>query len=182
MRSASRLPRKEIHMSETITTARLTLRRVIASDWPALRRIWLSEQNGPYARYDAPVDTSEEAVRARAAKWAAMAERDDHRFYAVLLEDIMIGYVAMNARPNGYETGYCFDSAYHGHGYAREALCAVIDSLRPEAPITISAGTALANTPSIALLKSTGFTQIGTETVSFREGESFEGGVYELKL
>lgn len=169
-------------MSETISTARLTLRRVIASDWPALRRVWLSEQSGPYARYDAPVDTSEDAVRARAAKWATMAERDDHRFYAVLLEDTIIGYVAMNARPNGYETGYCFDSTYHGKGYAKEALLAVIDALRPEAPIVISAGTALVNVPSIALLKSTGFTQTGTETVSFREGESFEGGVFELKL
>ena len=169
-------------MPTSISTARLTLRRVTASDWPALRRIWLSEQNGPYARFDAPVDTSEDAVRARAAKWATMAERDDHRFYAVLLGDTMIGYIAMNARPCGYETGYCFDSAYHGRGYAKEALLAILDELKSESPVTITAGTALVNTPSIALLKSAGFTQTATETVSFREGESFEGGVFELKL
>ena len=166
----------------TITTARLTLRRVIASDWPALKRIWEDEQSGPYARYDAPVDTGEDAVRARTAKWAAMAESDDHRFYAVLLGEIMIGYIAMNARPYGYETGYCFDSHYHGRGYAKEAMKAVLNELVPEAPLRITAGTALINAPSIGLLLSVGFTQTGTEAVSFREGEFFPGGVYELKL
>lgn len=49
------------------------------------------------------------------------------------------------------------------------------------------AGTAVKNTPSVRLLESLGFKQVGMEKVSFYKdstGEDivFDGGVYELQL
>ena len=50
----------------------------------------------------------------------------------------------------------------------------------------ITAGTAIKNISSVKLLKSLGFTQIGTEKVSFHKDENgkdivFDGGIFELK-
>lgn len=112
----------------------------------------------------------------------------EHMFFAVCLNEIMIGYIAFNRRDTGYETGYCFHSDYHGKGYAKESLTALIDfvqGIRPGAVIT--AGTALKNIPSINLLRSVGFRQIGTERLSFYKDDAgqdiwFDGGIFEMKL
>ena len=59
--------------------------------------------------------------------------------------------------------------------------------MKDRGAVTITAGTALNNTPSVRLLTSLGFRQIGTETVSFYKDSAgnditFEGGNYELLL
>ena len=43
-------------------------------------------------------------------------------FFAICLGNTVIGYSAFNIREEGYEIGYCFHSAYHGKGYAKEML------------------------------------------------------------
>ena len=103
------------------------------------------------------------------------------------MQDVVIGYVAFNKRENGYEIGYCFHSNYHGKGYARESISSILDVMKDKGAVTIAAGTALNNTPSVRLLASLGFRQTGTEIVSFykdAEGNdiTFEGGNYELLL
>ena len=108
-------------------------------------------------------------------------------FFAICLEDTVIGYSAFNIRENGYEIGYCFHSAYYGKGYAKESHLALIDYMRELGIKRLIAGTAINNTPSVLLLKSLGFELIETEKVSFyktADGSDiwFDGGVFELNL
>ena len=170
-----------------IKTERLTLRPVVESDWRALKTIWDDFRVSPYAQYDKPHPTEPDEVMARTARWVEN-QSEAHRFFMVCLDGRVIGYVACHDRGEGaYECGYCFHSAFHGRGYAGEALRAVVDLLRQKGVKSLTAGTALNNTPSVRLLKSLGFDLIGTEQVSFYKDDEgndivFEGGVFSLPL
>ncbi len=174
-----------IHM---FTTERLCIRRVRSDDWQAMQAIWADQAGSVYAQYDRPNDTGDTAVRRRIEKWAAFAESDEHLFYAVCLQDSVIGYTALHRRDGGaYEMGYCFHSRWHGHGYARESIAAILKNMKARGASRITAGTGLKNTPSVRLLLALGFRQTGTENVSFyRDSHGnpivFEGGLFELNL
>ena len=119
--------------------------------------------------------------------WASFADSNEHIFYAVCLQETIIGYLALHQTEDGYELGYCFHSDYHGKGYAKESISAVLANLKKNGEARITAGTALQNTPSVSLLLSLGFRQIETEKVSFykdTEGNDivFDGGIFELIL
>lgn len=167
-----------------LKTQRLTIRPIVPEDWQSVRRIWLDFHQSPYAAYDTPHDTDEECVRQRIARWAAV-QGTAHMFFAVCLREEMIGYIAFNLRPDSHEIGYCFHSSAHGHGYASESHRALFAHLRTLGITRFTIRTALANTPSVALVRSLGFTQTGTETVSFYQDAqgapiAFEGGVFRL--
>ena len=139
-----------------------------------------------YAQYNKPHITDNEDVRPRIAKWAATNSGTDHMFFAVCFEESVIGYIAFNIRENGYEIGYCFHSAYHGKGYARESMFALFGYLRTLGITKFSAGTALNNTPSVKLLSSLGFKLIAQEKVSFYKDATgndivFVGGIFEME-
>ena len=109
----------------------------------------------------------------------------DHMFFAVCLDDILIGYIAFNVRAGSHEIGYCFHSDYHGYGYAKESHMALFDYLSSLGITKFTAGTALNNLPSVSLLKSLRFSLTGTENVSFYKDAQgndimFEGGIFEL--
>ena len=170
-----------------IKTERLTVRRVRGDDWKAIQAIWTDAATSVYAQYDKPNDLDDQAVSRRIAMWASFADGDEHMFFAVCLQEKVIGYVALNKREDGYEIGYCFHSAFHGKGYAKESISALISEMKKQGVSLIMAGTALNNTPSVNLLLSLGFRLTGTEKVSFyqdKEGNPvvFEGGIYELIL
>ena len=167
-----------------LKTERLTIRPIRADDWRAVQEIWKDFTCSPFAQYDMPHDTADEAVRSRIARWSDFDGSTEHMFFATCLSDRLIGYIAFNQRANGYEVGYCFHSAFHGRGYAKESLLALLAFLGNLGINKISAGTALANIPSVALLKSLGFRQVGTEQVSFYRDANgndifFDGGIFE---
>jgi RimJ/RimL family protein N-acetyltransferase len=168
-----------------LKTDRLTIRHIVADDWKSIKEIWLDFNAAAFSQYDKPHNTDDEDVRSRIAKWAAANSGIEHMFFAICLGDVIIGYSAFNIREDGYEIGYCFHSAYHGKGYAKESHIALFDYLRTLGITKFTAGTALDNIPSVALLKSLGFTLIATEKVSFykdSEGNDivFDGGIFEL--
>lgn len=171
-----------------ITTDRLLIRPVRAEDWPALRALWLDFALSPFARYDKPHPTNPEDVRPRVARWAeATAAGMEHLFFAICRGGAVIGYIAFNRRERGYETGYCFHSAWQGKGYAREAFRALLEHFRRLGVTHFSAGTALNNTPSVKLLTALGFRLTGTEQVSFYQDAGgrdifFDGGLFELDM
>ena len=172
----------------TITTERLTVRRIDTEDWGKIKEIWDDQKRSEYARFDKPNDTNPDIVRKRIEKWAFYANSMEHMFFAICLDDRVIGYIALNRRENGYETGYCFHSEYHGKGYAKESMIALIHAIHDIQPnAVITAGTAVENIPSVKLLKSLGFRQIGIERVSFYKDSNgepiwFDGGIFELKV
>ena len=170
-----------------IHTERLTLRHIRESDWTSIQQIWESMNASPWAQYDRPHNTDSADVRNRIAKWAEVSKGTDHRFFAVCLCECVIGYIAFNRRRDGYEIGYCFHLDYHGKGYARESLAALMEYMKSIGTAKLTAGTAIHNTPSVKLLSSLGFVRTKAEKVSFYKDECgndivFDGGVYEKIL
>lgn len=170
-----------------IETGRLTIRRIVESDWQAAQRIWADFTRSEYAQYDTPHPTDDAGVQARIFKWAKFAGSTEHQFYAVCLDGEMIGVIAFNLHDGVHEIGYSFHSSAHGKGYAKEAHLALFAHLKEMGITRFSAGTAINNLPSVGLLKSLGFTQIGSELVSFYKDENgnnifFEGGIFELNV
>lgn len=168
-----------------LKTERLTIRHIVADDWESIKEIWVDFKDSPFSQYDKPHNTEDEDVRTRIAKWAAANSGTEHIFFAICLDDTIIGYSAFNIREDGYEIGYCFHSAYHGKGYAKESHIALFDYLSTLGITKFTAGTAINNIPSVSLLKSLGFTLVGTENVSFYKDVQgndivFEGGIFEL--
>lgn len=167
-----------------LKTERLNIRHVVAGVWKSIRDIWVDFNSSEHAQYDTPHITEDANVQARIAKWAAASSGTEHMFFAICLDETLIGYIAFNIRENGYEIGYCFHSAYHGKGYAKESHMALFDYLRTLDITKFSAGTALNNTPSVKLLTSLGFKLVGQEKVSFYKDAMgndivFDGGIFE---
>lgn len=168
-----------------INTERLEIRFVTEDDWKRIKEIRENFNLSEYAQYDIPHITDESDVRPRIAKWAKANNGTEHMFFAICLNNTVIGYCAFNIREDGYEIGYCFHSAFHGKGYAKESFIALFEHLRGMRITKFTAGTAMNNKPSVSLLQALGFKQIGTEKVSFykdAEGNDivFDGGVFEL--
>ncbi len=168
-----------------LKTERLTIRPIVEDDWKCIQEIWEDFHRSPFSQYDKPHSANDEDVRARIAKWAAANNGTEHMFFAVCLNHTPIGYSAFNVREDGYELGYCFHSAYHGKGYAKESHIALFNYLGTLGITKFTAGTAINNIPSVSLLKSLGFTMVGTENVSFYKDAQgndivFEGGIFEL--
>lgn len=169
-----------------IQTERLLIRFIREADWQAVGDIWAALASLPMAQYDKPHPTDPEFIRTRVSRWAQYtASGTEHIFFAVCLQETVIGYVAFNQRAVGHEIGYSFHPAYHGKGYAKEALAALLPHLREIGITHFFAGTALNNTPSVKLLTALGFRLNGTEQVSFYQDEKgnpivFEGGIFEF--
>ena len=171
-------------MRMLLKTERLSIRHVVADDWISIQDIWVDFNSSEYAQYDNPHITENANVQARIAKWAAANSGTEHMFFAICLDETVIGYIAFNIRENGYEIGYCFHSAYHGKGYAKESHLALFDYLRTLGITKFSAGTAINNTPSVKLLTSLGFKLVEQEKVSFYKDADgndivFDGGIFE---
>ena len=168
----------------SLKTERLIIRHIVADDWKSIRDIWVDFNSSEYAQYDTPHITEDANVQARIAKWAAVSSGTEHMFFAICLDETVIGYIAFNIRENGYEIGYCFHSAYHSKGYAKESMLALFDYLRIIGITKFSAGTAINNTPSVKLLTSLGFKLVEHEKVSFYKDADgndivFDGGIFE---
>ena len=168
-----------------LKTDRLTIRHIVPDDWKHIKEIWVDFNSSSLSQYDKPHNTDDEDVQRRIEKWAGANSGTEHMFFAICLYDIVIGYCAFNIRENGYEIGYCFHSAYHGKGYAKESHLALFDYLRTLGITKFIAGTAINNTPSVSLLKSLGFELTETENVSFYKDAQgndivFQGGIFKL--
>ena len=168
-----------------LKTDRLTIRHIVPDDWKYIKEIWVDFNSSALSQYDKPHNTDDEDVQRRIAKWAGANSGTEHMFFAICLGDIIIGYSAFNIREDGYEIGYCFHSAYHGKGYAKESHLVLFDYFRTLGITKFTAGTAINNTPSVSLLKSLGFELTGTENVSFYKDTQgndivFQGGIFKL--
>ena len=170
-----------------IKTERLLIRKVVANDWISIKRIWDDFRESEYAKYDVPHKSDADEIKLQVSRWENANKEDKHLFFSVCFENEIIGYIDFHDIGNGYESGYCFHSNYHGKGYAKESYQALIKLFSDRGIKRLTAGTALKNIPSVRLLNSLGFKQIGTEKVSFYQDEDgndiyFDGGIFELKI
>lgn len=172
-------------MKVLIKTERLTIRHIMEEDWQSIKVIRDDFALSSYSQYDIPISTEESDMRARIAKWVNANKGTEHMFFAICLDNVVIGYIAFNIRENDYEIGYCFHSDYYGKGYARESHVALFEHMRDMDITKFVARTALNNLPSVKLLKSLGFELVDTEKVSFYKDEEgkdivFDGGIFKL--
>ena len=162
----------------------MTIRYLRKEDWRDVRDIWLDFKSSIYSKYDVPQDTDEDSIKEKVALFERANEETDHCFFAVCLDKV-IGYYSLSPCSDGYEIGYRFHSAYFGNGYAKESLSAIISLMKGAGARTLTVRTALANEPSVGLLKSLGFVLVGKENVSFYLDEKgdpiyFEGGIFKI--
>ena len=144
-----------------------------------MQRIAADFRKSEYAIYDMPLPVEEQEIKALTRQFA-----QSHLFFAVMLDEDMIGYVCFHEEDGNYDLGYCFHSDYQGKGYAYESCSALMEHVaKTRAPKAFTAGTALKNVPSCKLLGKLGFVLQGTETLSFHKDEegndiAFEGGLF----
>ena len=163
-----------------LETSRLFIRHLNESDWQEMQKVFIDFNNSKYAIYDMPLPTEDEESKALTKRFA-----DSNLFFAVFLKECndMIGYVCFHKNADKYDLGYCFHSAYHSNGYAYESTDALIKYLAAECSANhFTAGTAIDNIPSCKLLEKLGFICVSTETVSFDNTFSFQGGNFELHI
>ncbi|MBQ7343805.1 MAG: GNAT family N-acetyltransferase [Clostridia bacterium] len=163
-----------------LETCRLFIRQLNESDWQEMQKVFIDFNNSKYAIYDMPLPTEDEESKTLTKRFA-----DTKLFFAVFLKNSndMIGYVCFHKNGDKYDLGYCFHSAYHSNGYAYESADALIKYITTEYGANhFTAGTALDNKPSCKLLKKLSFICISTETVSFNDAFSFQGGNFELRI
>ncbi len=166
-----------------LNTNRLSIRNLIPDDWKSMQKIAIDFAQSKYAVYDMPLPVDTTAIISLTEQFA-----ETQLFYAVLLHDVMIGYICLHEDNGNYDLGFCFHSDYQGKGYAFESCRAVMEQITKERNIkTFSAGTALKNKPSCKLLERLGFTLQETEQLSFHKDENgndinFVGGIFTKQV
>lgn len=142
-----------------LATARLVLRPVEHPDVPAMVRLWTD----PDVRRHLGGPVPEEEVRVRErhcagapGAFAVVREEDGAVLGGLLVEP--------GARDGRTELSYAFLPEHWGHGYASEAVAALVnwylDAVRSQVPGVVVAVTQAANKRSVRLLESLGATLV----------------------
>ncbi|MBO7396247.1 MAG: GNAT family N-acetyltransferase, partial [Ruminococcus sp.] len=116
--------------TSTIESERLIMRRFAFSDGAEMLANWISEPQVQH-EYGEPVYTDEAQVGALLAKWISSYEQPDFYRWAIIerASGQCIGQIAfcrVYSDIAAAEIEYCIGSRFWGHGYAGEALSAVI--------------------------------------------------------
>lgn len=148
-----------------ISTDRLTLRRFRESDAAALSAYRSDEDVVRYQSWSAPV-TLDEALRMVHAMAAADPDEPGWFQYAVqrTADGVLLGDVGVNLHDNRMQAdiGFTFAPAHQGHGYATEAVRAILDRLfREQGVHRVSAECDARNVRSARLLERVGFRREG---------------------
>lgn len=117
--------------TQKIETARLTLRRFLPEDGADMLKNWASDPNVQH-EYGEPTYETPEAAELLLQKYlAGYAQPDFYRWAVIERESGQnIGMIAFCKVWEDCETAeieYCIGADFWGHGYAGEALAAVID-------------------------------------------------------
>ena len=84
-----------------IKTERLLIRKVAANDWEGIKRIWDDFQASEYAKYDVPHKSDADEIKSQVSKWENANQGEKHLFFAVCLENEVIG-LAFSLRSDGW--------------------------------------------------------------------------------
>ncbi|MFG2818447.1 GNAT family N-acetyltransferase [Kitasatospora sp. NPDC048365] len=147
-----------------IDTPRLRLRRFRPEDAPAMAAYRSDPQVARYQGWESPL--SAEAAEAQVASYAAGDPRQPGWFqYAIELraEGRLIGDLGVCLHENlrQAEVGFTLAADRQGHGYASEAVRALVDALFAGGLHKVSAECDARNTSSARLLERVGFRREG---------------------
>ena len=138
-------------------TERLVIRQLRVDDADALHAMYSDVEANIYGTH--PATTSIEETREQMVERVADTS---WRGWAITLKgsDTAIGNVASYEKRQGRvtEIGYMLSRSHWGHGYATEAVAAMIDLLFSEGQRRVFADTDPDNAPSIAVVERLGFT------------------------
>ena len=88
-------------------TARLFIRKLVPDDWKSMQKLAIDFLQSKYAVYDMPLPTGDAEIIALTKQFA-----ETQLFYAVLFQDVMIGYICFHEDNGNYDLGFCFHSDY----------------------------------------------------------------------
>ena len=116
--------------TQTVETERLILRRFSEQDAAEMLKNWAADPNVQH-EYGEPVYETAEAVRGLLSKYLAGYAQPDFYRWAIIEKDSgqnigMIAFCKVWADCRTAEIEYCIGADFWGHGYAGEALDAVI--------------------------------------------------------
>lgn len=116
-----------------LETKRLTLRRFVGEDAPAMFRNWAgSEEVTRFLRW--PAHPSLDVTKAVLSDWISSYARADFYQWAIVPKDIgepigSISVVEMDEKTEKLHIGYCIGSGFWHRGYTSEALSGLLPFL-----------------------------------------------------
>jgi RimJ/RimL family protein N-acetyltransferase len=151
-----------------IRTERLVLRPIEVGDAAMVHEYRGDPSVVTYLTHPAlDLDQTRERLTGAAASWSTAGRKRFNLTFAVVLGEIVIGDVHVWNTPEPFQpasadpaevwVGYAFNPRFHGHGYATEAMRALVGWSLERGVERIYANFYAANTSSHALLKRLGF-------------------------
>ncbi len=137
---------------------RVSIRPLLASDWPAVEAIYREGIEGGNATFEAEPPSWLDFDRSR---------RSDARLVAVDEHDTVLGWAAASAVSSRavyrgvVEHSVYVATAVQGHGVGRALLRTLLDTLESAGCWTVQASIFPENTASLSLHESTGFCVVG---------------------
>lgn len=152
-----------------IKTERLTLRALTASDADDV--IAILRSNKVKLTYMLPDFPTKEAALKLFERLHTLSRSAEHLVLGLCLDDKIIGFLNDTEIKDGMiEVGYALHHDYWNHGYATEALRAVIDELFRLGFTTVRAGYFEENPASGRVMEKSGMHRIEhTDTIEYRD-------------
>lgn len=143
----------------TIVTARLELRPLSVTDAPHFVRLFEGDWDAIKQTGRMPYPVTEAAMR----DWIALHAGGASRTFLVMrrADGAAMGGVGFGGVGDVQEVGYALGRAYWGHGYATEAVLAMIEHARELGLRALEAFTFIENPASARVLAKAGFTDLG---------------------
>lgn len=143
-------------------TQRLLLGPIRASDESDMLRIFLNDD--VRKTYMIPQFRAPEEAISLFRRFRDLSLSDTHVVYGIYLQDRLIGFLN-DVHTDGHtiEVGYVIHPDYKNHGYATEALSAVIQALFSMGYATVKAGAFAGNRASIRVIEKCGLEQTALE-------------------
>ncbi|MDE7326802.1 MAG: GNAT family N-acetyltransferase [Lachnospiraceae bacterium] len=160
--------------TQTLTTARLTLRRFTVGDADAMYQNWANDKRVTrfltWSAHESPEQTKQ-----LLELWCTEYEKPDYYNWIIEFEHKAIGNISVVQVNNHSESaalGYCIGYHYWGRGIMTEATKAVIDYLFGEIGFhRICLGHAVKNPNSGRVARKCGLTLEGTRRECFKSAE-----------
>lgn len=166
--------------TQTLSTARLTLRRFTVEDADAMYQNWANDKRVTRFLTWQPHESAEQTKRLLTL-WCSEYEKPDYYSWAIEFDKKIIGNISVvrcEDRSEVAHLGYCMGFDYWGKGIMTEAVRAVIDYLFGEIGFhRITICHAVKNPASGKVAKKCGLTLEGTRRECFK---SFDGEFLDI--